>query len=56
MQGFLYQYALRLIAELDGQGKVITLFVYADKGNVPAYLVKGAQTYRILSDHLGSPR
>ncbi|MDD2769730.1 MAG: hypothetical protein PHT19_13415 [Methylococcus sp.] len=28
---------------------------YADKGNIPAYLVKGGQTYRILSDHLGSP-
>ncbi|MEW6039323.1 MAG: PKD domain-containing protein [Pseudomonadota bacterium] len=56
VQGFLYQDALRPVAELDGQGKIAALFVYADKTNVPAYLVKGSQTYRLLSDHLGSPR
>lgn len=26
------------------------------KGNVPDYMIKGGVTYRILSDHLGSPR
>ncbi|MGQ0592574.1 MAG: RHS repeat-associated core domain-containing protein, partial [Gammaproteobacteria bacterium] len=31
-------------------------FVYGDKANVPAYLIKNATTYRIVSDHLGSPR
>jgi RHS repeat-associated protein len=36
--------------------KVVTRFVYGSKANVPDYLVKGDQTYRILSDHLGSPR
>jgi len=56
VQGFLYQDALRPLAELDSQGRIAALFVYADKANVPAYLVKGGQTYRILSDHLGSPR
>ena len=30
--------------------------MYADKANVPAYMVQGNKTYRILSDHLGSPR
>jgi RHS repeat-associated protein len=35
---------------------VVSRFVYADKANVPAYLVKGSVTYRIIADHLGSPR
>jgi len=55
-QGFLYQDGLRIVAELDGSNQVVSRFVYADKGNVPAYLVKGGNTYRIVSDHLGSPR
>jgi len=56
VQGFLYQDGLRPIAELDGGNQVVSHFVYADKGNVPGYLVKGGVTYRIVSDHLGSPR
>jgi RHS repeat-associated protein len=35
---------------------VVARFVYADKVNVPAYMEKGGRTYRILADHLGSPR
>jgi hypothetical protein len=30
--------------------------VYASRINVPDYMIKGASTYRILADHLGSPR
>lgn len=56
VQGFLYQDQLRPVAELDGSGAVVSRFVYADKANVPSYMIKGAQTYRIVSDHLGSPR
>jgi RHS repeat-associated protein len=56
VQGFLYQDGLRIIAELDGANQVVSRLVYADKGNVPAYLIKGGNTYRIVSDHLGSPR
>jgi RHS repeat-associated protein len=55
-QGFLYQDSLNPIAELDNQGKVATLFVYGAKTNIPDYLIKDNKTYRILSDHLGSPR
>ncbi|WP_020559629.1 hypothetical protein [Thiofilum flexile] len=53
-QGFLYQDQLNPIAELDGSGNVIARFVYADKGNIPAYMIKGGNTYRIISDYLGS--
>lgn len=56
IQGFLYQDGLRPVAELDGSNQVVSRFVYADKGNVPSYMVKGGITYRIFSDHLGSPR
>src|SRR5262249_28071966 len=55
VQGFVYQDGLRPIAELDGAGRVVSRFVYAG-GTVPAYLIKGGATYRIVADHLGSPR
>ena len=56
VQGFLYQNQLNPVAELDGTGAVVSRFVYASKGNVPDYMLKGGVTYRIISDHLGSPR
>jgi RHS repeat-associated protein len=55
-KGWLYRDQLNPVAELDGQGNVIARFVYADRANVPAYMVKDGRTYRIVSDHLGSPR
>lgn len=55
-QGFLYQDQLNPIAELDGSGNVTSRFIYGSKPNVPDYMVKGSNTYRIISDHLGSPR
>lgn len=55
-KGWLYRDQLNPVAELDGQGNVIARFVYADRANVPAYMVKDGRTYRIASDHLGSPR
>ena len=56
MQGFLYQGPLQPAAELDGSGNVVSRFVYATGINVPDYLLKNGQTYRLLTDHLGSPR
>ncbi|MCB9419049.1 MAG: hypothetical protein H6667_04560 [Ardenticatenaceae bacterium] len=56
VQGFLYQNGFRPIAELDGSGNVVSRFVYGTRSNVPEYMIKGGQTYRIISDHLGSPR
>jgi RHS repeat-associated protein len=55
-QGFLYQDQLNPVAELDGSGNVVARFVYGTRSNVPDYLVKGGGTYRVISDHLGSPR
>ncbi|MCU7835371.1 MAG: hypothetical protein KZQ83_08960 [gamma proteobacterium symbiont of Taylorina sp.] len=56
VQGLLYQDNLNPVAELDGLGNVVSRFVYANKINVPAYMIKGGIRYRIVSDHLGSPR
>ena len=55
-QGFLYKDQLNPIAELDGNNQIVSRFVYGTKINVPDYMVKGGMTYRIISDHLGSPR
>ncbi|EDN71249.1 Rhs family protein [Beggiatoa sp. PS] len=55
-QSWLYQGSLNPIAELDGNGNVVTRFVYGSKPHVPDYLIKDGNTYRIISDHLGSPR
>ncbi|MEK6772790.1 MAG: PKD domain-containing protein [Bdellovibrionota bacterium] len=55
-QRFVYQNKLQVIAELDGAGNLVSRFVYASKSNVPDFMIKGATTYRIFSDNLGSPR
>ena len=56
MQGFLYDGQLRIVAELDGSNAVVSRFVYGEKSNVPDYMIKGGIIYRLISDHLGSPR
>jgi len=56
LQGFLYRDQLNPVAELDADGNVTARFIYADRVNVPSYMVKDGTTYRIVSDHLGSPR
>ena len=56
VQGFLYQNQLSPVVELDGSGIVVSRFVYGTKANVPDYVIKSGVTYRIVSDHLGSPR
>ncbi|MFC1751413.1 RHS repeat domain-containing protein, partial [Pseudomonadota bacterium] len=56
VQGFLYQDQLNPVAELDGNNTVVARFIYGAKPNVPDYMEKDGVTYRIISDHLGSPR
>jgi RHS repeat-associated protein len=55
-QGFLYQDELSPIVELDGNNTVVSRFIYGSRSNVPDYLLKGGATFRIITDHLGSPR
>lgn len=56
IQGFLYANQINPIAELNPDGSIKSRFVYGTKINVPDYMIKGGATYRIISDHLGSPR
>lgn len=56
VSGWLYGDRLRPVAELDGNGSVVSTFVYGTRTNVPEYMIRGGVTYRIISDHLGSPR
>jgi RHS repeat-associated protein len=56
VKGFLFSDQLHPVAELDGSNNPVSIFVYGSRGNVPEYMVKGGVTYRIISDHLGSPR
>ncbi len=55
VQRFLYSGQLNPIAELNASGQ-LSRFVYASRANVPDYMIKSGSTYRIISDHLGSPR
>jgi len=56
IQAFLYRDQLQPLAELDGENKVRSLFVYGEDGAAADYMTKGGNVYRILSDQLGSPR
>jgi RHS repeat-associated protein len=53
---WLYGDQLRIIAELDATGAVISQFVYGTHNNVPDYMLRGGNTYRIVTDHVGSAR
>jgi RHS repeat-associated protein len=56
VQRWVYSGVLSPAAELDGQGNVVARFVYATRPNVPDLIVKDDVTYRVITDHLGSPR
>ena len=53
---WLFSGELTPIVELDSANNVTARFVYGTKSNIPDYIVKGDTTYKIISDHLGSPR
>lgn len=56
VQQWLYRDSLKPVAELDGQGNLVSVFVYGSNQSVPDYMFRGGQTYRILTDQIGSPR
>jgi RHS repeat-associated protein len=56
VQGFLYKDTLNPVAELDGTGNVRSRFVYGTRNNVPDYMIRDGNIYRIISDLLGSVR
>ena len=54
--GLLYQNELAPVAQLDASNAVVATFVYATRQNVPDYMIKAGQVYRVVADHLGSVR
>ena len=58
-KAWLYKDQLKPIAELDGSGNLTARFVYGSKTNTPDVILKYnggvVTTYRVISDHLGSP-
>ena len=56
VERLLYQGQLAPIALLNGNGQVVSRFVYATRANVPDYIVRGDTVYRLLVDHVGSVR
>jgi uncharacterized protein RhaS with RHS repeats len=55
-RAWVYADQLRPIAEYDGAGNLLARFVYGSRPNVPDYMIRGDVRYRIIADHLGSPR
>ncbi len=42
--------------KVSGSFVMISRYVYGSRPNAPDYVVRGTKTYRIFTDHLGSPR
>src|SRR5690606_36126961 len=47
---------LRIAAELDGSGNLVSRFVYGQKATTPELVIQGSTVYRVIADHLGSVR
>src|SRR5690606_25001123 len=57
---YVWYNSLRIAAELDGTGEVVSRFIYGNKVNVPDLIAKpdpvnGDRLYRVITDQLGSP-
>ncbi|MFH2009346.1 MAG: RHS repeat-associated core domain-containing protein [bacterium] len=61
VQAFLYKDGLNPVAELSVSAAgvvdgIASRFVYASRAHVPDFMIKGGNTYRLVTDHLGSVR
>ena len=52
---FVYQSQTQIAAELDGTGKLLRRFIYGSQSNMPDYMISGGQSYRIISNEIGTP-
>lgn len=55
-RGWLYRNGMTPVAELDGDGNVVTQFVYATSSGTPDYMIRDGTPYVFVWDHVGSPR
>lgn len=56
VQGFIYKDRPRPIAELDGNGNIVSTFVHGTCPNCLDCMAKGGVTYLILTEHLSENR
>jgi RHS repeat-associated protein len=56
LEQYIYQNQLQIAAVLDGSGNVVSRFIYGSKTNSPDYMIRDGRTYKMITDHLGSPR
>lgn len=57
LQGsYIYMDDIRLAGTLGADGKVLQRYVYGTKSNVPDYFTLKGESYRIITDQLGSVR
>ncbi|MDP1917095.1 MAG: RHS repeat-associated core domain-containing protein [Myxococcales bacterium] len=55
-KGWLYDGQLRIVAELDSTGAVVSRFIYGTIRHSPDIMLRGGATYRYVHDVLGSVR
>lgn len=53
---YLYDENGRLIAELNVNGAVVSYFIYANRFDVPDYMIRANVKYKLIHDHFGSVR
>lgn len=53
---YLYEDSLRIAAKLYTAGNAKNIYVYGLSVNAPEYFIREGIKYRIIKDHLGSPR
>lgn len=54
--GNLYENQYRISASINALAQYVREYVYATNVNVPDYLIMSGLKYRLITDHLGSPR
>jgi RHS repeat-associated protein len=51
---YLWQDDLKIAAEYDGAGQLVSEFIYAQSVNAPDYMIRGGIKYKLVKDNLGS--
>jgi RHS repeat-associated protein len=56
VESFLYERNLKRVGWYDATGALKAQFIFGARSSVPEFMVKGAATYRLISDQVGSVR
>lgn len=56
VQAFLRDEKGKILAELDGNNAVVSRFVYSELSDTPEDMIRGSDTFRLITDSLGSVR